>query len=181
MSFIRPEALKVLKQWGVPGALAVGGGAAIWRGWGMMSDGAWVGGVLIGIGVFACLALVGAVERALTGWRGRRGGPGMVVVEEGRISYFGPAGGGIVALDALVAIDIVTTDQGPLAEDLFWVLTDEFGKMVSIPGGARDASLLLDALGALKNFNHRAVFSAMSSIENARFEIWRRAAAPSLA
>lgn len=174
MSFFRPEAVKALKQWGVPAGLGVVGVALIWRGWQVFADGAWTGAVLIGIGLFACLALFGAVERAITGWRGRRGGPGMVVIEEGRISYFGPVGGGIMALDALIAVDIVTTDQGPLVDDLFWVLSDEFGKMVSIPGGARDAGQLLDALGALRGFDHLAVITAMGSTDNARFEIWRR-------
>ena len=174
MSFIRPEAREALRHYGVPAALTVAGAALIWKGWGLMASGAWVGFVLIVVGCFACLALVGAVERAVLGWRGRRGGPGMVSIEEGRISYFGPDGGSILALDALVLVDIVTTDAGPLGEDLFWLLADESGQIAAIPAGAQDADKLLDTLGQLPGFDHIGVVRAMGSTEKARFPIWRR-------
>lgn len=175
MSFVRPEAQEALRQYGIPAVLAVVGAALIWKGWGMFAGGAWGGLVLIAIGTFACLALFGAVERAIAGWRGRKGGPGMVVIEEGRISYFGPQGGAILALDGLVGVDIVTTSEGPYGDDVFWVLTDETGQMASIPNGAQDSEKLLDTLGSLEGFSHMAVVSAMGSTREARFEIWRRA------
>lgn len=174
MSFIRPEATAFLRQWAVPAALFIGGVAAVGQGWRLVSAGAWTGFVLMAIGVFACLALFGALERALTGWRGRHGGPGVVTVDEGRIAYFGPEGGAVLALDALVSVDIVTTDQGPLAQDLFWVLTDERHQMAAIPGGAKGADQLLDVLGSLVGFSHMQVVAAMGSTSDARFEIWRR-------
>ena len=130
--------------------------------------------MLIALGLFACHSLVGVVERALLGWRNRKGGPGMVIIEEGRISYFGPETGAVLAWDALVSVDIVTTGDGPMADDLFWVLADETGQMAAIPGGAEGTGALLDTLGSLEGFRHGAVISAMGSTENARFEIWRR-------
>ena len=140
----------------------------------MLRAGSWVGVVLLTIGAFACLALVGVVERALLSWRGRKGGPGIVKIEEGRISYFGPDTGAVLALDALVSVDIVTTSAGPMGDDLFWVVTDETGQMIAIPGGAEGADQLLDRLGSLPGFSHRQVVSAMGSTEDARFQIWRR-------
>ena len=174
MSFVRPEAKAVLRQWGTPAALAVVGLFLIWKGVDLTGRGGWVGIVLIVLGLMACLSLVGVVERAWIGWRNRRGGPGMVIIEEGRISYFGPETGAVLALDALVSVDIVTTGDGPAAEDLFWVLSDETGQMVAIPGGAEGTGALLDILGSLKGFSHAQVISAMGSAENARFQIWRR-------
>lgn len=174
-SFIRPEAKDAIRHYGVPLALAIGGGALVWKGWAMMSSGAWIGFVLIAAGCFACLALIGAIERAVLGWRGRKGGPGVVSIEEGRIGYFGPDGGAIMALDSLVSVDIVTTSEGPFGEDLFWVLTDETRQMAMIPSGAQDAEKLLDTLGQLPGFNHRAVVSAMGSTADNRFEVWRKA------
>lgn len=175
MSFIRPEASAFLRQWGLPAALFVGGVAAVGHGWRLVAGGTWTGVVLMAIGILACLALFGALERALTGWRSRHGGPGVVTVDEGRIAYFGPDNGAVLALDALVSVDIVTTDRGPMAQDLFWVLTDERHQMVAIPGGAEGADQLLDVLGALDGFSHMKVVSAMGSTSDARFEIWRRA------
>lgn len=175
MSFFRPEAITILRHWGLPAALAAAGLYAIWRGWHLVSSGAWTGYILMTLGLFACLALFGTVERALTGWRGRRGGPGVVTIEEGRISYYGPRAGGVLGIDTLVGVDIVTTDDGPFSDDLFWVLSDQWGQQVVIPGGAKGAEALPDTLGSLQGFDHMAVMKAMSSTANARFEIWRSA------
>lgn len=172
MSFIRPEAATFLRQWGLPAILAVVGMALIWKGWILTAQGAWVGVVLMVLGAFCGLTLVGVVERALAGWRGRHGGPGIVTVEEGRISYFGPQGGGILALDALTLVEIVTTDNGPVGEDLCWRLADSLGQQVVIPGGAKGTQDMLDTLGTLPGFDHLAVVRAMGSTSQARFAIW---------
>lgn len=173
MSFFRPEAVVFLRNWGMPAVLAVTGGYAIVRGWHLVSIGAWTGWILMTLGLFACLALFGTIERAITSWRGRRGGPGIVTIEEGRISYYGPRPGGVMGVDTLVGIDIVTTDEGPFTDDLFWVLSDQWGQQVIIPGGAAGTDKLLDSLGGLKGFDHMTLMKAMSSTSNARFEIWR--------
>ena len=178
MSFIRPEAAQVLRTWGVPAAFGIAGVAMIWHGWSITSRGGFVGIVLIGLGIFSCLALFGAVERALSRWRGRHGGPGVVIVEEGRISYFGPDIGGVVAIDALDKVDIVTTDQGPMTEDLTWRLSDSYGQTLVIPGGAEGTSEMLDVLGTLPGFDHMAVVRAMGSTDNAHFKLWSREKGP---
>ncbi|MFK7943402.1 MAG: hypothetical protein AB8B85_10895 [Paracoccaceae bacterium] len=180
MSFIRPEAATVLRTWGIPAALAIAGVAMIWHGWALAGRGAWVGFLLIALGVLSCLALFGALERAMTGWRGRHGAPGIVTVDEGRISYFAPFGGGIVALDALTRVEIVTTNHGPMEDDLFWRLSDSMGQEVAIPGGAKGVEGLLDILGTLPGFDHMAVVRAMGSTDIARFVLWQRAAAPGI-
>lgn len=175
MSFIRPEAAAALRTWGLPAAFGVLGIVLIWHGWGMTMRGALVGIVFIALGAFCCLALFGAAERALAGWRGRHGGPGLVTIEEGRISYFAPFGGGIIAIDALTRVEIVTTDRGPSDGDLFWRLSDMAGQAIAIPGGAQGAESLPDVLGVLPGFDHLAVLRAMGSTGPARFAIWRSA------
>jgi len=174
VSFIRPEATAALWRYGEPaiyGAITIWG---LWKGWGLLAHGAWLGLVPVGIAIIATFALVGAAERALLGWRSRTPGPGVVNIREGSIAYFGPLGGAVLALDALISIEIVTTDAGPGADDVFWHLADEIGQQVSIPGGAKGAEALLDRLGSLPGFDHMAVVSAMGSTENRRFAIWSR-------
>ena len=101
-------------------------------------------------------------------------GPGIVSVQEGRISYLGPLGGAIMARDALISVDIVTSANVIRSADLHWVLTDEAHQKVAIPGSAADADKLLDALGVLPGFDHEAIVRAMKSEGNDRFRVWRR-------
>lgn len=174
MSFIRPEAKTALRRYGEPAIYAVVAAIGLLKGISLLSQGAWVGLILAIIGLVAFLGLLGTLERTILAWRGRKQGPGVVSIHEGQISYFGPEGGAVLAMDALVSIDIVTTDAGPYAQDLFWHLTDEVGQQAIIPGGAQDATNLLDRLGSLPGFDHMAVISAMGSTDHARFRIWRR-------
>ncbi len=173
MSFFRPEAVAWLRRWGVPAVLALVGCLLVLRG--LQSGLTTISGLVqVTLGVFACLALFGEVERALMRWRGQSGGPGVIVAEEGRISYLGPETGGVVEIDNLVSVEILTTAKGPLEEDLYWVLADGDGQQLIIPGGAEGSGALLNALAALSNFDHMAVMRAMGSTEEAYFSIWQR-------
>lgn len=174
MSFFRPEAVDAIRRWAEPVVYAVVSIVGLWRGLHLIQEGAWVGVVIFVIGLFAAFGLFGTVERAIVAWRGRRHDPGVVSIHEGQISYFGPEGGAILALDGLVRVEIITTGAGPVVPDLFWQLTDEIGQIALIPGGAKDITALLDRLGGLPGFDHLAVLSAMGSTEDARFKIWSR-------
>lgn len=173
MSFLRPEAMAALRRYGEPAVYAILGGWAVWKGVVLLGRGSWVGGFLLVIGAVALMALFGAAERALVAWRGRRAGPGTVSIREGQIAYFGPFGGAIMALDSLVSVDLDTAGLDGDGE-VFWVLQDEIGQMVRIPGGADGAVALLDRLGTLPGFDHRAVVQAMSSRSARRVAVWRR-------
>ena len=92
MSFIRPEAQAFLWRWrellGALALLLLGLRWAIW-GIGLMQITGW-----------ACVALalvLGVVGAQRMRFRLGSGGPGVVQVTEGQISYFGPLTGGAVA------------------------------------------------------------------------------------
>jgi hypothetical protein len=123
------------------------------------------------LGALAAFAALGTAERALVARRSARSGPGIVSVQEGRISYLGPHGGATVAVDALVRVDIVAGDGHAGAR---WELTDETGQRLSIPASAAHAETLLDALGGLPGFNNMAVVLAMRAETASRSPIWRR-------
>ena len=181
MSFIRPEAAKTISTWAEPTIYA---GLAILcgvKGIGLLANGHGVGVVLAAIGLFAIFAFYGAVTRSVYAQKMREKGPGIVSIQEGRISYLGPLGGAILARDALVSVDIVTNSTAFGDADLHWVLTDESHQKVAIPGAATDADKLLDALGALPGFDHDALTKAMKAHGNERFPVWRRHASKRLA
>ena len=78
-----------------------------------------------------------------------------------------------ITWDELAAIDIVTTDQGPHTEDVFWLLANHDGSRgCAIPG--ESVTELLPRLQALPGFDNGAVIEAMGSTANARFVVWRR-------
>src|SRR5688500_13620989 len=68
-----------------------------------------------------------------------------------------------------------TTDAGPFAEDVFWVLHGA-GPPLMVPQSARGSDALLAWLQELPVFDSEAVIAAMSSAGNERFPCWARAA-----
>jgi hypothetical protein len=85
------------------------------------------------------------------------------------------ASGEAVAWADLIGVEILTTDEGPYNEDLFWLLEGAGGKGVAVSGGLAQESGLLSALQVrLPGFDNDAVIRAAGSIEAARFTAWRR-------
>lgn len=72
--------------------------------------------------------------------------PGVVMIDEGRIGVFAPAGGGFIDLSALVSVAVAGR---PGAADRAWILGAEDGSVLAIPFGAVGAERLPDALAAL--------------------------------
>jgi len=173
MSFIRPEAARVLSRWaGTAGWLAALG-VILWVGVvNLLSGGLWGWAALIlfappaawfAYSAFAHARLAAGVK-----------GPGHVEIRERRIFYLGPYGGSVVDIEALSQVSIVTTDRGPAEDDAFWLLDRDDGPEVLIPNAASGAEALLDAFSALDGFAYAKVVEAMGSTRNASFTIWRR-------
>jgi len=73
----------------------------------------------------------------------------------------------------LQRVEIVTTSDGPMAPDVFWVLhgTDTG---CAIPQGATGERALLERLQALPGFDNAQVIEAMGSTSDRRFLCWQR-------
>jgi hypothetical protein len=83
-----------------------------------------------------------------------------------------------VRWEDLVEVGIITTDEGPLVDDVFWVLIGKELKSGCAPSqGAQGADELLAALqDRLPGFNNEAVIQAMGSTDNDRFVCWTKEA-----
>jgi hypothetical protein len=130
---IRPEARAALLRWReVLAGLAVAL-AGLWfatrGGWVLGPFGAAVG--LLGLG----LAAVGLRRMRFD----RGGGAGVVQVIEGQVGYFGPYGGGFLALDDLVEVWRIAGG---------WRLVDTEGNVLDIAQDATGSAGLYDALAA---------------------------------
>lgn len=79
-----------------------------------------------------------------------------------------------VAWSDLESVEILTTCDGPFAEDVFFLLFAADGKGCAVPHGAAMETDLLARLQALPGFDNMAAIAAMGSAVERRFPCWRR-------
>ena len=166
MSFVRPEIQAAALRWreSLAGAAAMLLGAYL----GLTGTGA---AMIIGTGLVigGALLLLAGLQRA----RFRRGGagPGVVSLDEGRLSYFGPKDGGVVAIADLLSVDLLTGPTGSV-----WILESQETPALMIPLDAAGADALFDVFGALEGLNTAAMLRAVEAGEHGRVLIWARSA-----
>lgn len=79
-----------------------------------------------------------------------------------------------VTWEDLREVAVLTTSDGPFAEDVFFVLAGQDGSGCVIPHGATESTQLLERLQRLPGFDNEAFIRAMSSTQEATFVCWRR-------
>lgn len=79
-----------------------------------------------------------------------------------------------VRWDDLNEVRIITTDQGPLIQDVYFLLIGKSGGC-AVPSNANGADTLLARLQDLPGFDNATFIESMSSTENAEFLCWKRA------
>ncbi len=170
MSFLRPELAARLSR----GREAVAWSAALalglwlmWRGYAQPEPLQFVVGLLLAGAGFGLLR--GALRRLRLGIA--EVAEGVVVIDEARIGFYGPRGGGFVDLPAVVAVHV-----SPMGAGHAWLIDSEDGTRLAIPTGARGAEGLVDALGVLPGIDFDAAAEALARAESAPSTIWRRSA-----
>lgn len=164
MSFVRAEARAVLWQWRevlIGGAILLLGAS-----WAFGS-----GGLLHWLG-YAVLVLGGAVVLAglqRVRFRMGHGGPGVVTVDEGQVSYFGPLNGGMVAMRELVRLEIDATSRPPV-----WRLTQPGQGALNIPLNAEGADALFDAFAVLPGIRTERMLAEMKREADHPIVIWQK-------
>ncbi|ABU56442.1 hypothetical protein [Roseiflexus castenholzii] len=114
--------------------------------------------------------LVAEPDRSALG--GMRGGA--IALDAAGVTYASPDGTSQrVEWADLRTVEVITTDSGPFAEDVFWRLHGD-GPPLLIPQSASGSDSLLARLQELPGFDNRAVIAAMSSVGNERFLCWMR-------
>jgi len=78
-----------------------------------------------------------------------------------------------VRWDDLQKVSVLTTSDGPLVADVFWLLHGEQGGC-AIPQGATGDSELLEWLQRLPGFDNKTFIDAMGSTEEAMFTCWEK-------
>lgn len=168
MTFLRPEAIALIARWwGVAAGLAV---ALIGLRWGLVGFGfvRWLGWALVPLG--AALALA-AAQKARFGAGG--GGAGVVSVDEGRIAYFGPTAGGVVALQD--ATRLALDDRSAPGH---WRIDQPGQPPLLIPVDAEGAGALFDAFVTLPGLSVESLLAARRGAAGQIHVIWQRAPHP---
>jgi hypothetical protein len=106
----------------------------------------------------------------------RKRQPERIVITEESVTRIRPDGvQESVRWGDLVEVGIVTTDEGPYSEDVFFLLlTSAREAGCVVPQGAEGAEALLGHLQRLPGFDNEAVIKAMGCTSNARFVCWRK-------
>lgn len=93
--------------------------------------------------------------------------------EKGVVRTMGDGRTESVLWDDLREVRIITTDEGPLTDDVFWLLVGDSGGC-AVPSEADGAKDLMARLQQLPGFRNDMVIKAMASTSNAEFICWKR-------
>ena len=132
--------------------------------------------------VYAAIITAGIVVGLVLIWRRRRGVPRhlepesrfIVRISDTEVACERPDGKTErVGWDDLQRVEILTTSDGPMLPDVFWILhgTD---RGCAIPQGARGERALLERLQSLPGFDNGQVIEAMGCCSDRRFLCWQR-------
>lgn len=164
MSFIRPEAKLALWRWRevlVAGFVLILGLSWINGPGGLLG---WIGWLLVAVAI--ATAVIG-VQRAR--FRTGTGGQGVVTVDEGQITYFGPLDGGIIATREIerLALD-------PTSTPAHWVLEQPGQAVLHIPVNAEGAEALFDVFSALPGLKTEHMLAELNGGSAHPVVIWER-------
>jgi len=105
---------------------------------------------------------------------------GVVHCDSAGVRYHAPDGATKeIAWEQLAEVRILTTPDGPWADDVFWMLTDaDRSQGLLVSNSAKGVAELLAAMQALPGFDNAKFVEAMGSTSLAEFTVWRRESQP---
>lgn len=167
MEFIRPEIR--FAAWRYRDALIGAVVSVFGIGWAMSSVGFMVT-LGLAVSVAGALLTFAGIQRG----RFQRGhdGAGMVSVDEGQVTYFGPFQGGTLHVDDLVQIDL----EPPMGHGAqpSWLLLSHLDGPLRIPVGAKGSDKLFDVFAKLKGMKITPMLDQLKNPPSQQVVIWRR-------
>lgn len=161
---IRPEILAALTRWreviASAGVIAVG----LWIGASPGPVLTMFGAIIVAFGAAAAFA---SYRRAR--FRLEIDAPGLVEIDEGQISYLGPAMGGSVELSQLAEIQVLVVAGNRRC----WRLKQGDGQMLLIPLAAAGADALVDSFASLPGIDGSKLQIALGTKSVEPVTLWR--------
>lgn len=102
---------------------------------------------------------------------------GKIEFDAERVTFYHPEGEiQNIQWDELDEVGMVTTDDGPYVEDVFFMLLTEKRNGCAIPQSAEGNEALLARLQMLPGFDNSALIEAMGCASNRNFRLWKKPA-----
>jgi len=101
-------------------------------------------------------------------------GAGVVSVDEGQVTYFGPFQGGTLHVDDLVQIDLDPGAEAGGEGPASWLLLSRASGPLRIPVNASGSHRLFDVFTKLKGIRIGAVVEQVQKMPAHQVVIWRR-------
>ena len=168
MEFIRPEIR--FAAWRYRDAL-IGGIVSIFGiGWAQSSVG-FMSMLGYAVTVAGALLIFAGIQRGR--FRTHGGGTGMVSVDEGQVTYFGPDEGGTVHVDDLIQVDLAPPDPDEDEKHASWLLLSDAPEPLRIPVDAVGTDALFDVFAKLKGIHTGRMLDWLAKRPPQQVVIWR--------
>lgn len=164
MDFVRPEVLQGIARF--RDAIAGVGVSLLGFYWAIGSIGfmSIVGSSLV---IAGALLVFAGIQRGR--FRSATGGAGVVHVDEGQVTYFGPQEGGSVVIADLSKVELCPSNHGAAQ----WVLYDPATAPLYIPTDAEGADTLFDVFSSLDGLQTEKMLTAMKSRRKKHVVVWQ--------
>jgi len=156
---IRPEIKAGLWRWReVIAALGLAG-LGVWFAFAAFGIMEWIGWAIFGLGIALAITTAQKVR-----FQSTEDGPGVVTLDERRVTYMGPVDGGVVDLDLMIQLDLTPKSA--------WRLIGENGNHLDIPINAAGVDVLFDAFVALPGMKTEHMLSMLNRTHTVQTTVW---------
>lgn len=167
MGFVRPEIIQGIRRYrdAMIGAVV----SVLGVGWALSSVG-FMSTLGMVVSVAGALLLFAGIQRARFALG--RHGRGVVAIDEGKVTYYGPDGGGSVDIDDLLQVDLAPAAHDD--DDAEWLLlADEAPAPLRIPVEAVGADKLFDVFSRLDGIRIPRLLAQINQVDHHQVVIWR--------
>lgn len=164
MEFVRPEIRIWIWRW----REALIGLAVLLLGFYWALKGLGIMAIVGFLLVLAGTLLIGAgIQRAR--FRIGSGGTGVVQVDEGQVTYYGPIDGGSVAVADLTLVELAPSQKSQPD----WILHSPGAAPLRVPTNAEGAEALFDVFAALDGIQTERMLSQLNSAADRQVVVWQ--------
>lgn len=119
----------------------------------------WLGWAIFGLGIALAVSAAQKVR-----FQALDDGPGVVTLDERRVTYLGPLDGGVAELDLMVQLDLTAASA--------WRLINGDGTYIDIPTNAKGVDVLFDVFIALPGIKTEYMLSVLNRTHPAQMTVW---------